>query len=695
MDDSNSNVKEIAIKNLLKSFDSCKRGAHQHIVTVCPESLRLFQQLFEENANKSFFKVFDSWTSLSSETYSLHLPSVRQVFHSIELESRRLSRLHKFFSYQQTSNVNTNKNSPERCSTTKMMEVHHHLIRNWKSNLDDQVSKKGSMETHAGFTGRNLRIKDVKDCVYVLVHIRVNETLFDQYNSPRVEEIHFKDISSSIQKTDKSVSFLTMCRNLYINKKIIYITFNEKSLVPLLGMGFWVPEVFTESVAGVATIEELLVASKPEFKTKTQDYYQALAHQENFSPSGLGPNEMVKFMQKIFTDLQIESAPRDIIGSTIHLLDSPYINKLFLNSSLDILNEDIVWIKLDVSKANLKPGKSFLTGKVTKEIWNYDDETTFIKVKIFPSCCDKSIRFPEQICEVRSDLKVQVAVMNLIGRTVKKAKLGSEGFLFGYLNFVSKQDFRKEAVEDSADISEFGDYYNKRFGKGFSGFEAEYMQHKRRTKELISSFQCKEYIQYFKNLGFSSMKEVFHQVLFPCKNVASFEEDLFKHLQALVCNDFHNPAEVANILFSSLYAQFVLKQDKKEKFPAIEDLRSELFPKENWIFEVEIDGVLLENSFSYSMKTNNMHEIISIEEDREVIEVTVNDGNESQVEETEVDREVLEAMETEVEVEEIEIKVEPVDTNDDTEIVDGAGCEVKIPENDLFPEPVACSSTEN
>ena len=124
-------------------------------------------------------------------------------------------------------------------------------------------------------------------------------------------------------------------------------------------------------------------------------------------------------------------------------------------------------------------------------------------------------------------------------------------------------------------------------------------------------------------------------------------------------------------------------------------MRSELFPKENWIFEVEIDGVLLENSFSYSMKTNNMHEIISIEEDREVIEVTVNDGNESQVEETEVDREVLEAMETEVEVEEIEIKMEPVDTNDDTEIVDGAGCEVKIPENDLFPEPVACSSTEN
>jgi len=268
---------------------------------------------------------------------------------------------------------------------------------------------------------------------------------------------------------------------------------------------------------------------------------------------------------------------------------------------------------------------------------------------------------------------------------VKTAKLGSGGYLLGFIKSVSNKDLEHGTEEMIGDKSEFEDYYSNRFGKGFAGFESEYSQYRRRNNQQLSSVQCQEYIQCFKILGFTSMKEVFHQIISSCKNATHSVEELFMHLQALLCNDFPNQGDIANILFSSLYAQFVMKQTDKEKFPAFENLHSDQFPKETLTFKVEIDGVVLERQFLYELKTLDQFQ--------------------ADVCSDPVSQHVIEAIDDEVEV--IEIKEEP--DNDDMEVVEGVSenyrpgnddcvdkTEEVLHELDTLPEPVAaCSSLEN
>ena len=89
-------------------------------------------------------------------------------------------------------------------------------------------------------------------------------------------------------------------------------------------------------------------------------------------------------------------------------------------------------------------------------------------------------------------------------------------------------------------------------------------------------------------------------------------------MHEFVTNDFHNCAEVAEVMFRRLYQEFISKQKEREKYPDYKSILAKRFPHD-WTIISIIDGVELKYNFEYENKHIQMEEegeeIIEVEQD--------------------------------------------------------------------------------
>merc|ERR1712126_103516 len=113
-----------------------------------------------------------------------------------------------------------------------------------------------------------------------------------------------------------------------------------------------------------------------------------------------------------------------------------------------------------------------------------------------------------------------------------------------------------------------------------------------------------ELVTCFQILGFNSYQESLKTILDTSKNV----QNINTNLHEFIVNSFPNCSLVAELMFCSLYKQFVAVQKVKEKYPEYKSILAKKFPSD-WKVKSQIDGETLEYSFDFEKIVNNEEEL--------------------------------------------------------------------------------------
>ena len=529
-------IRSMADKILLEH----RKNPRITIITPCPESFRVFEQYFRETVKRSS-DIFDQWFCIRQALSRLNHPFTKLPTHAIIFDKDVVDKIE----------TKVLKETTKHSRTKKMFKIYKFLQ---KKDVEAQC----------------IKIKESLSKAIVFFDITFKSGDFcDDYGCPLIQKICFKFLESSVRVCEKVDVFLSLISSLRNHKKVIFIGLNEASLEGLLQIGFFNHEVFEHFTLGVNTITELV--KNHGISGDIQDYLRSHGGVEESS-------ELILTMEKVFNQLG---------ASDSFPLTSHFVNKLLLNSPLQIFSEKFVLLK--INRKTWNPGKNVFDAELLRTFWNIDSEQFIVKLNVisYSNPLFEKLVVPAQssLIDVDKQKNIRVVAVNKSKQTIVRMPINNQqsGIIFGIIELLEKQK-EETAVTGFEELKE--DFYNR---------WPDRLKKKKVLEEMVTSF---------KRLGYSTYQEALTSVL----NKSCSVQKLIANLHSFVVNDFCNSCEVSELMLSRLYNQFVSTQQSKEKYPEYSCLLEKKYPQD-WLIRSTVDGESVEFQFAYSR--------VSLEERRE------------------------------------------------------------------------------
>ena len=461
--------------NLVDSKILGYRGSPKvYLVTVCPESLRVFEKYFRTSVKRSL-DVFDLWISLRTELSLLNHAFTKIPPHGIPFDKDAVDKINdELF-------ANSNISTKDPSKTGKMARIYQFLEKN-------------------EVPGRVISIKH-SNLRTIFFDIQFKDAKFtDEFGCPLISMIQFKMLNEQIRVCEKIDVFFNLMQ--MISGKIVFIGLDQEALEGLFQIAFNNSDLFESFALGVSTIEQIFGTNMIGEGNGFKYYFE----QQRSS----GKEEKLQVMEDIYNRL----------GSKPYPLISPFVNKVLLNSKKKIFSENFVFLR--IPRRHWTPGKVVCDARLLKTFWNINTSEHDVKLNIFsyinPS--HSEVVVPAQSSRIQVGSKnIKVVVVNKSNLPVSSS-INSEqyGCIFGVLELV-----KKAGDESKVDREEEEE---KSLPKGFDDLKDD-LKKKQAVKEMVISFQKQ---------GFSSYQEALQSILNKSSNVQALWTHLHAFVVNDFCN---------------------------------------------------------------------------------------------------------------------------------------------------------------
>ena len=546
------------------------------VVTVCPNSLAHFQKLWASTTEASFLDTFQGWCCLSAEAYSLlefHHPA--SLLLALPLETTRLERLHRTFTAKKSNKGTSSK------ATTVMREIRKDMVEKYKDKTSFADERPGNKHKGSHFQGRVLQI--LEDCIYLFIElVWDSKSLTEGEFTPHVDRVHYstgRGQAGSCPPEDFLLKCLQLWPSLGQTKRLVLVTLDEEGLGAALSLGrISDPNLLGRLVAGVACVTTMLAEELVE-----QFWSRQVEPGSKLTLGGMTPACRVDVTRRAFQALL--SMPES--KKHIHSLLSPFTNSILLKSNFDCFSEHFVQVKIQKT-IHLGLSNQLYEGTITRPVWNYDTDNQKVMVNF---CGQENNGWSTQVVKLKRCLSL---VMKLHKRTeTNRLKIP-----YGHLAFLAKDGSQDAEFEQSKKNIAARLLDKRSFGKGFVFFKTLYINYKTKKKEHVDLQLVQEVIAHLQKLGFVCFQDMFDHLMDKCRGSdEQMAEELWLHLQALLCNTVPEPAEVSNILLETVYRQLQLRDSLTVK--SFAELKKDQFPKE-WKLRCLVDGTELESLFEFT-----------------------------------------------------------------------------------------------
>ena len=574
--------------NLLQSEEMQGRQSLQvTIVTICPESYEVLLMNFERIMKTRLSNYVGGWISLATElSFVDHFLTKLPPF-GIPYEKDLVAKVHAELHLKPSTSDSGCRN---------MDEIYQYLTRVKKDLQQKPTDQK--------FFG---------DKVLVFFEITYKDDKFtDQFGCRVVKNIKYKISGREADICERSDAFFQLIKARKVHEKVkggvVFVGIDEDALLGLFQIAFRNSEIFEYMTLGVITMKDIISSQNLKPQGTITDYLLS------FESNGSGG----------FLDA-MEKAAGPTCSINPFSLYSPRVNKIMVDSSHLPFSDKLITIRL--KRRHWSMGKNICDGQILKFFWNVD-KTQDVKLNIFSFTCAQHLDLvvPAQTSVIRQSdqqmkaladhdqetsklidekqRKIKVVIVNKSKQVYSSLSIDAgagdnmNNCVFGVMETVPKTEEVKMNVRSHV--------------KGFEDLREDFFKcwpnipkKKKVMNDIITSFQ---------RLGFNSFQEALAIILVKSKNV----QKLFFNMHEFVTNDFHNCAEVAEVMFRRLYQEFISKQKEREKYPDYKSILAKRFPHD-WTIISFIDGVELKFNFEYENKHIRMEEegeeIIEVEQD--------------------------------------------------------------------------------
>ena len=546
------------------------------VVTICPDSLAHFQQLWASTTEASFLDTFQGWSCLAAEAYSLlefHHPA--SLLLALPLETTRLERLHRTFTAKKSTKGTLSK------ATTVMREIRQDMVEKYKDKTSFADERPGNKHKSSHFQGRVLQI--LEDCIYLFIElVWDSKSLTEGEFTPHVDRVHYstgRGQTGSCPPEDFLLKCLQLWPSLGQTQRLVLVTLHEEGLGAALSLGrISDPNLLGRLVAGVACVTTMLAGEQVE-----QFWSRQIEPGSKLTLSGMTPACRVDITRRAFQAL----LTMPVSKKHIHSLLSPFTNSILIKSNFDCFSEHFVQVKIQRT-IHVGLSNQLYEGTITRPVWNYDTDNQKVMVTIFGQ---ENNGWSTQVVKLKRGL-------SLVMKLHKQSKTNHLKIPYGHLAFLDKDgsqdaEFEQSKKNIAARLSD-----KRSFGKGFVFFKTLYINYKTKKKEHVDLQLVQEVIAHLQKLGFVCFQDMFDHLLDKCRGSdEQMAEELWLHLQALLCNTVPEPAEVSNILLETVYRQLQLRDSQTVK--SYVELKKDQFPKE-WKLKCLVDGTELESLFAFT-----------------------------------------------------------------------------------------------
>lgn len=500
------------------------------IITVCPESLAVFKQLWAEATDKPFLDTFSGWMCLASEAYVCQQPLI-----AVPMEATHLRRLAAAWRTASTKEL----------PTTVMERVRSRMM----------ASSKDMEEM-----GRSLRLEEDMITIFLEVEMESKEGPM-----PKLGTAVFTDSlgrGGRCGAGELLLHCLEVWPGLGQDRRLLLVTLDQDTLITALCLCRTSnPGVLNKMVAGVATITNLLGRLKGEAETwaGVQSFWASdIELLTEIHVSAMDVTERLEVARRCWQVMQKEPAVKD----HLHPLLSPYVNRVMLDCGFNVFGEEILEMQVEVELGRL-------VGHLQRQFWNYDErrKKVMVQVKGQPPW------WSTQLLRLKPDMTVGLGKDNTEKPPTKA---------LAKVVYVAKNSKEDKQILATMVAEETREALRAKFSKGFDFFQDLFLKNPK-TKGRNRLELCSSMVKGLSCLGFTSLQHMFDHLLASCQRSTSVEParltgGLVDHLRAVV-SCVESPATVLAVLLPYLYTQL---QQTQPDLPNLNQLRQDMFPAK-WI----------------------------------------------------------------------------------------------------------------